>query len=226
MKREKFFEHILFWLTLISPMVAFALASAIGEADIFGVLGIVRYSWVMWLFIPVGALCLFVGCMLKRKRMRYKKNVIIACICLPLLLLFGSYRYVFDSVTYDADRVQAVASQIDLALPEDIKVATHDMGAYTVSYGKITEQESRAAFEKSLATHSLWQRELHPGIQYALPFDISYDVAMFDYFVFYNVTRQEYNAYPFDGECECVFIAYDCEQQRFILLDGYTVAVQ
>ena len=44
MKKYKLWGNVLFWLTLISPMVAFALASATGEADIFGVLGIVRYS--------------------------------------------------------------------------------------------------------------------------------------------------------------------------------------
>lgn len=52
MKKIKIIANILFWITLVSPMVSFSLASIIGEADIFGVAGIVRYSWVMWFFIP------------------------------------------------------------------------------------------------------------------------------------------------------------------------------
>ena len=47
-------------------MISFSLAALIGEADIFGVAGIIRYSWIMWLFIPVGVLSILIGMELKK----------------------------------------------------------------------------------------------------------------------------------------------------------------
>ena len=55
-EQKRILGNILFWTTLISPIVSFSIASMIGEANIFGVAGIIRYSWVMLLFIPIGIL--------------------------------------------------------------------------------------------------------------------------------------------------------------------------
>ena len=105
MKKINVFGNILFWLTLISPVLAFSLASVIGEADLFGVAGIIRYSWIMLLFVPFGVLSLLIGKKLKEENQSYKKNFIIAFICLPLLLIFGSYRFIFNSVTFDIEQI-------------------------------------------------------------------------------------------------------------------------
>ena len=75
MKKEKVLGNILFWMTLISPMISFSLASMIGEAEIFGVAGIIRYSWLMILFIPVGILSILIGLQLKKNKQKYKKNL-------------------------------------------------------------------------------------------------------------------------------------------------------
>lgn len=99
MKKIKIIANILFWITLVSPMVSFSLASIIGEADIFGVAGIVRYSWVMWFFIPIGILSIIVAGKLKQAKLKYKKNYVVAFICLPLLILFGSYRFIFSDIS-------------------------------------------------------------------------------------------------------------------------------
>ncbi len=62
-------------------------------------------------------------------------------------------------------------------------------------------------------------------IEKLLPNSIQYEIYNFDYFVFYNITNNEYNEYPDDGEWDCVFIAYDNELQRLIILDEYKVVV-
>ena len=98
MKKEKVLGNILFWMTLISPMISFSLASMIGEAEIFGVAGIIRYSWLMILFIPVGILSILIGLKLKKGKQEYKKNIIVAVIVLPLLAIFGSYRFIDSQV--------------------------------------------------------------------------------------------------------------------------------
>ena len=100
MNKKRILGNILFWTTLISPMLSFSLASMIGEANIFGVAGIIRYSWVMLLFIPIGILSILIGFKLKNSTQKYKKNFIVSFICLPLLIIFGSYRVIFNSAVH------------------------------------------------------------------------------------------------------------------------------
>lgn len=223
MKKIKNIGNVLFWITLISPIFSFALASVIGEASIFGVAGIIRYSWIMWLFIPIGVLSILIGLKLKKSKQNYKKNFIIAFICLPLIIIFGSYRFIFNNVSYDTDKVTSIENEIKLELPEHIKIATNKVDSYNVSYLKIINDESKVKFEQELETNQLWQNEVSSKIKSLLPFDIQYEIETFDYFVFYNITSDEYNIYPSDGEYECLFIAYDYELQRLIILDDYKI---
>ena len=115
MNKKRILGNILFWATLISPIVSFSIASMIGEANIFGVAGIIRYSWVMLLFIPIGILSILIGFKLKNSTQKYKKNFIVSFICLPLLIIFGSYRFIFNSVvSYDVNEVSIIEEKIHL----------------------------------------------------------------------------------------------------------------
>ena len=219
----KVLGNIVFWATLISPMISFSLASMIGESEIFGVAGIVRYSWVMWLFIPPGIISLIVGKKLKQGKERYKKNYIIALICVPLLLIFGSYRFVFNSVSYDINKVNVVEETTNLRLPRNVKIATLEFESYDLSYLKITEKQERDHFEQDLRTSSVWETELSTKIKTLLPFDVQAEMHNFDYFLLYNIVENTYNAYPSDGECDCIFIAYNCEKGRLIILDNFII---
>jgi len=223
MKKIKIIANLLFWITLVSPMVSFSLASIIGEADIFGVAGIVRYSWVMWFFVPIGILSLLIGVKLKKAKLKYKKNYIIAFICLPLLILFGSYRFIFSDISYDINRVVIIEQTTNLELPNRVKIVTEKIDSYYVSYLKIVNGEEKRNFESEIETNLLWEKELSSKIKSLLPFDIQYELTNFDYFVFYNSTTNEYNEYPTDGQYDCVFVAYDHENKRLIILDNYKI---
>lgn len=211
----------LFWLTLISPMVSFYLASEIGEVEIFGVGGIVRYSWVMLLFIPIGILSIVVGLKLKKNNQKYLKNIVIACICLPLLLIWGSYSFLFSNVTYDVNKIHVVESKTSLDLPNEIKIATVDLDIYDISYAKILDEKDKETFEREIQTSQLWQKQLNADIKQLLPKDIQYIAETYDYFVFYNTDSQQYNSSTAKGQC--VFIAYNCQFQKLMILDNYTI---
>ena len=227
MNIKRVLGNILFWITLISPIVSFSLASIIGEADIFGVAGMIRYSWVMLLFIPIGILSILIGFKLKNSKQKYKKNFIISFICLPLLLIFGSYRFIFiNAVSYDVNVVSIVEEKINLEIPDDIKVATNKLGLYNISYLKIINSESNDMFEQEIENNPLWQKELKPDIKGLLPLEILYASETFEYFVFFNITSNEYNISPLSGENECIFIAYDCDLQRLVILNDYKINIK
>jgi hypothetical protein len=227
MKKRKTLGDVLFWSVLISPILSFSLASMIGEADIFGVSGIIRYSWVMLLFIPIGILSILIGFKLKNITQKYKKNFIVSFICLPLLIIFGSYRFIFNSaVTYDVNDVSIIEEKINLEIPDDIKVATNKLDLYNISYLKIINSASKDMFEQEIGNNQLWQKELKPDIKSLLPLDIQYESEIFEYFVFFNITSNEYNIFPLSGENECIFIAYDCDLQRLIILNDYKINIK
>lgn len=147
MKKEKVLGNILFWMTLISPMISFSLASMIGEAEIFGVAGIIRYSWLMILFIPVGILSILIGLQLKKNKKKYKKNLIVAFISLPLLIIFGSYRFIDSNISYNTDNIITIENKMNIELPREIKIATSKRDSYDISYVKITDDKSKEKFE-------------------------------------------------------------------------------
>ena len=225
MKKIKIAGNIFFGLTIAAPLFAFALASLIGEANIFGVVGIIRYMWIAWLFIPLGVASIFMGIKLKKCKQKYKKNFIVAFICLPLIFIFGSFRFIFNDVSYDTKKVSAVESALQLQLPKQVKIATNSFDVYDISYLKITDEEAKIVFENELQDNSVWKSSLNSGIKGILPFEIQYELGNFDCFVFYNITQKEYNTCPLSGESECIFVAYDYQLERLIIIDEWKVVI-
>ncbi len=221
---KKILGNIIFWTTLISPMLSFSLASMIGEPNIFGVAGIIRYSWVMLLFIPIGVLSILIGFKLKKSNQKYKKNFIISLICIPLLLIFGSYRFIFNNiVSYDVNKVSIIEDKTNLEFHEEIKVATIKQDLYEISYVKINNNDSKYVFEQEIINNKLWCDTLNFQIKSLLPIDIQYESEVFDYYVFFNITNNEYNKLPINGEYECIFLACDCDLSRLLILDDYMI---
>lgn len=216
---------LFFWLTLISPMLSFYVTNLVGETEIFGVYGILRYSWVMWLFIPIGVFSIIIGIILKRNNQKYKKNLIIAYICLPLIVIFGSYRFLFnDVVSYDdTSYVAIVETKTNTVLPKDIKAATAEQNNYRISYVKVFDSEDNNAFKNDIEINSLWKRELSTKIKNLLPFGIKEESKLYDCYLFYNETKNEYNNYPSDGKHECIFLAYNYKLQKLMILDDFVV---
>ncbi len=164
-----------------------------------------------------------ISIILKNSKQNFKKNLIIVFICLPLLLIFGSFRFIFNNVSYDVSKIAAIEDKINIEIPHEIKVATNKFDLYDVTYTKITNIDSEKFFEQEIRNSRVWQSELNSKIKSLLPLDIQYETEAFDYFVFYNVTDDKYNQDSTNGECEIIFVAYDCDLQRLIILDGYGI---
>lgn len=227
MDKERVLGNLLFWGTLVSPVLSFSLAAMIGEADIFGVAGIIRYSWIMLLFIPTGIISILTGLKLKNSKKKYKKNFIISFICLPLLIIFGSFRFIFSGVvSYSVKEVLIIEEKINLGIPNEIKVATNKVNSYKVSYVKVIDSESKYAFEREIRNNNTWQKTLKPEFKGLLPLDIQYESETFEYNVFFNSTNNEYNVFPSSGQHECIFIAYDCDLQKLFILHNYKIDIE
>ena len=222
MNKRKIIGNILFIATLCSPIIAFSVATMVGEPDIFGTPGMLRYTWIMWFFIPVGVFSFIVGILLKRNNQKYKKNFIVAFICIPLLILFGSYRFLFaHTVSYDAECVVNIEEKTNIDLPQKVKVATNIWTDYSISYVKITSQQEERTFEEDVQTNPLWVEEISTFVEGILSNVIEINLEDFDYFMFYNVTNNEYNQCPNAGDYMCIFMAYNVQKNRLGILNDY-----
>ena len=119
-----------------------------------------------------------------------------------------------------------IEEKINFEIPHDIKVATNKLDLYDIIYLKILNSESKDMFEQEVENNELWQKELQPEIKSLLQLNIQYESEIFEYFVFFNITSNEYNIPPLSGQYECIFIAYDCDLQRLIILNDYKIDIK
>ena len=216
---------VIFWGCFLSIPLSFSMVCKVGEVEIFSAPGLVRYSWVMWLFIPIGVCSILIAVVLKSKNLGYKKNIISGCISIALLFLFGSYFLLFAHVvTYDEKPIIAAEEKAQVSLPDNIKIASHanDDGKFLITYAKLLDESEKASFEAEISVNSKWSDTLDNRFRGEAPGIISYEAYTFDYFVFYNATLGEYNTFPkAAGSYECVLIAYDKEVGRILIIDEF-----
>lgn len=178
----------------------------------------------MLLFIPIGVLSILIGLKLKKDKQEYKKNIIVAVIVLPLLAIFGSYRFIDSNISYDTDNIITIENKMNIELPREIKIATSKRDSYDISYVKITDDKSKEKFEQEIKNSQLWEDELDFYIKSVLPYEIQIQSDNFEYFIFYNVTTGQYNDSNFaKGNYKVMFIAYDCDLQKLVILDNYEI---
>ncbi len=225
MKLMKMLGWVIFWGCFLSIPLSFSMVCKVGEVEIFSAPGLVRYSWVMWLFIPIGVCSILIAVILKSKNLGYKKNIISGCISIALLFLFGSYFILFAHVvTYDEKPIIAAEEKASISLPDDIKIASHAKGEnkFSITYAKLLDESEKASFEAEISVNSKWSDTLDNRFRGEAPDIISYEAYTFDYFVFYNATLGEYNTFPkAAGSYECVLIAYDKEVGRILIIDEF-----
>ena len=223
---NKSVKTIIIVFSLLSPMIAFAILCNVGEVDIFGIAGMIRYSWIMWLFIPVAATALLAGIWSKKSKQKYKHFIIIGGISLGLLVVFGSYWLIFkDNNSYTKQALNDVQQQVETVLPQDVKIATTPYDEYILSYAKILNAQELADFNSEVQSNLVWKDSISPKIKSLLPYTTQVEVETCEYFLFFNKTTQEYNTCPTDGEHECIFIAYDVDLNKLIIVSDYMLSV-
>ena len=175
----------------------------------------------MLLFIPVGILSLLTGKVFKRAGQKHQKFFVVAWICIPLLLIFGSYSFIFRGISYDVSDIYSIEEKTDLDLPDKIKMASHNYGGYRINYIKITDTDEATDFVKEISADERWTTKINANINEMLPLEIQAELINFDFFAVYNLSTDTYNELSTSEKCKYVFIAYDCEPQRIIILDDY-----
>ena len=203
------------------------LMCVIGEVDVFSTAGLYRYSWLMWLAIPICIANIAIGTkQTKEERRFFFKNRIFGCILLPVCLFLGAVRFLPGAPTYDRHPMVEAEMTTEIYLPDHIKIATTLEEGFRLSYAKVLDQDERERLEGVGQADGRWLLSLPDSILKLLPDEIAAEMEPFDAFVLYNVSMGEYNTAPSEGTHTCVFLAYDKELGRFLLVDGWTLQAE
>ena len=226
MKKLKIFGIITFILALLALPISFILACTIGEADIFGVGGIVRYSWIMLLSIPFAILSILMGILLKKASGRNVKNFVAGCIVLPLGLIFGSFRVLFAHVNkYDQkELIQALSEYAGIELSLDFKSASTEWDVCRESFVKLLG-DNKEIVETQIKENPNWVKELRPEVKGILPPVEQTELTRYDYCLFLDKTNGRYNDIPDAGRIECVLFAYNRNFGSFLIVDSYFITL-
>lgn len=219
--------NIFIILSILALPIAFSISCLIGEVHIFAHAGISRYSWIMYLFTPVPILLIIIGAFLRIQNRKFKKYIIVGFICCTLFCVFGSSRFFYkDTISYEESAIYSVEDKLGIDLPKNRKTATIFYDNFTISYIKITDNDERMNFYNSFNKSQIWINTVSESLCDSLPMQIMIDLSDYDYFMLYNLTTNEYNAYPFDtGVYECIFIACDKDLNRLTILQDYEFTV-
>lgn len=223
-------KKLSFMLVLASIVAlpgTFSIAALIGQPEIYGLGGLLRYVWIMWLAIPIGAATVLVGLKLKANGTSYKGVIGVGIASIAFLLLFGSYG-IFPDSAYDSEALQPVADVTGVAFPKNTKAALSVYGDYTLCKGMISVPE-RADFVQQVRGSENWTTKLDPVIKRLMPTMVIPELesslqASYDVFLFRNLESGDYNTLPEKyKETPCVLIAYDYESGRFMIVKDYTI---
>lgn len=215
---------ILICFSLLSPFIGLMLVNVVGEMDVFGTAGMSRYIWIMWLFIPVCILLFISGIKLKNQGLEYMHSLVISIVCSALLIIFGMFGIIFDNFSFEISYIDKIEDIIGIELPTPIGVATEEYYKYNLTYAKVLDEE-RKHFEEELESSLYWKSSLGSKIKSLLPIEQQSELVLFEYFLLYNETTKEFNQFPPDGSYKIVFMAYDIDLQRLMIIDEYEICV-
>lgn len=219
---------LLFILTILSVPLSFLLVAFLGEIFIFSIYGILSYSWIFLLFIPIPLLSFI--CYIKSKTNQYKDKKSIAILSFILLVVFGFSGIINNDISYDNTIINEINNKTSLNIPNNLKVINCDKKDYIMGYAKILDKETKNSFNDDVYTSNLWLTNID-DLQNDLPHTITLELTSpvdkysFDYFVLYNITTNTFNSLDNenDNPQNIIFIAYSSNVGRIMYFYNYSV---
>jgi TRAP-type C4-dicarboxylate transport system permease small subunit len=184
--------------------------------------------WVFFLFLPIPLASIVFGFYLKKKGVKYKKNVIVGFIMAAFLCIYGSFTFIFDDMYSHSDEPILNAEQtLNIDIPAHIRINTHDwtQGTQSSPRGYIYytsdiyfDDASVAEFEEALESDTKWMSYI-PNDMVGIT-SYLYDMESSDYYLIYNKTTKEFNSLPSEsGTYDFINILYNAKSNTMILIE-------
>ena len=182
--------------SIASFMVSFAVVTEVGDVESFNTLGMARYIWIMYLFIPIPLASVIFGFISRKNGERHKVNIIVGFICMFILICFASMNFLVndDKTIIDDSYILSVEEKLNIELPDNMKVQTDLNYEYIITYAKINDNSTKISFEASIKNNELWKQTLSAKVKGLIPINIQVDLMGCDYYLIYNETTKSFGS--------------------------------
>ena len=208
-------------VSLLGAMVCVALCTAVHQE-------MAENMWMFFLFLPVPIGSIAVGFYRKKKGYTYRPNVIVGFIMAALLMVYGSFSFLFAGQYSHSDApITEVERLLDIDVPTHIQINTHDWteGTQSIPRGYVYsvsdiffDAVAVEAFEQSLPADAKWMATI-PNDMIGIT-SYQCDVQEADYYIVYNKDTGELNTLPdADGVYEFINVLYNAERNRMTLVN-------
>ncbi len=196
---------VFFALTLASLAIGYVLALAIAFSfDKSETHDFLEAFWGFFAVIPIPIVSIVIGIMLEKRDMPYKKNIVVAIIMIPVLILCGSLCLLAEPI-YSPDPIVTVEEQLEIDIPADVYFTELRQYNQVIVYTTLSEADAEA-FEKQLDDR--WLTDLPEGQERLHLAELT--EMEFDRVLLYNLITEEYNTLPADsGEYTFIALYYD-----------------
>ena len=224
MRETNIRKKILLFLFIASIAVIFLAATIIEKMSLGS--GDLRYTWIYYLFLPVPIASLSLG--LKYKTIGYscKKNIVGGYICITILLVFGSYKYIFGNYRqYDYKLIYDIGNELLFEFPEgDIVTNTtnfnidfySEINSYSLVY--FNESDELKIFENEVQKSNKWTNVNTSQMRSIEP--ISIDGTKGNYYLIYIKELKIFNELPKQtGEYNAYYLVYNIDENKLRIYD-------
>lgn len=223
--RDKTISVIFIVLSVTSELFAIAAAGFMATMGI----PFIESMWIFFVFLPLPLASVAFGFYLRKKRIKWKANVIVGVIMSVMLCIYGSFSFAFYDVYDDSGaHVARTEELLGIDIPEYTTVNTMDFTGSSQSSSQrysyyrsfvYFEDASVKVFEESLPTDERWLTSL-PTVLIGLAEGA---INNFDsnYYLLYNADTKEFNSVPKEnGRYKFIMIRYSPDQNE-MYIDEY-----
>ena len=216
---------IFLFIFSIAAVLGGVLCLTLGEASF---ISIPEGMWIFYLFLPIPIGSLIFGFVSKKKGYSFVKNIIIGFIMSAILLIFGSFSFIFSNTySHDDGPILRAEETLNIDIPEHKNINTMNWttGTQTVSRGYIYstsniyfDDDAVEEFENNLSSDAKWLSSIPNNL---IGITSSYiDGHPGNYFIIYNKDTSEFNQLPSEsGTYEFINIVYNTESNYMTLVD-------
>ncbi len=191
--------------------------------------------WRFWLLLPIPIASVVFGIICRRKGYKTTKNIVAGCIFAFLLLIYGSFSFIFSvgAVGVDAPYVAEISETVDFALPTDGKMRVFDFendpqatsgdpAVHRLTHISFADSAQEIHFMQSVAESDKWVSPAErPSLLLLLSLTSQMTYSTEDAVLIYNRDLKTYNTLPtVSGTYSYIYICYSA-QMHMLTIEEY-----
>ncbi len=163
-------------------------------------------TFVPWIFCLLEATLLILSIILFVKRIGNKLNIILVCVSILVLAMFGSLGLKAD-ISRSPERLEEIESEIGIDFPNDMDLISNKMPEYLTIIAKLDSEK----FEEISSLNIVWNKNIDKVSLEKIPDSYAENkIFTSEHYLIYNSTKSEFvKSVENASNDKYIFIGYD-----------------